>query len=391
MEVSPEPRRVCFRCMRPERVCYCSVLPKLTTRSRVVLLQHPRESRVAIGSAHMASLCLPSSELHVGVSWDDSKDLARVLSDPTRPAALLYPGEGAIDVVRHPPPGPITLVVVDGTWWQARKLVRQSRVLSSLPRYAFVPPSPSEYRIRKEPHPDYVSTIEALMHVLGAIEGEPERFRELLVPFRAMIDAQIACERAGGERRVKKPRAVKPAPRGPHLLSERRHDLVCVVGEANAWPYQDGERNAEHPDELVQWVAHRPSTGETFERFVAPRNPLAPMTPKHLRVEESALRGGGTLEDLLFAWRGFIEEDDVVCAWGYYATSLFLGSGGWLPRARVDVRHAARVYARGKVGAIEDFVVKARTGEAPPPLATGRAGARITELTEIVDLLAREG
>jgi len=73
----------------------------------------------------MASLCLANSELHVGVHWRGSPALARALSDASRPPALLYPGPGAIDILRHPPSGPVTLIVVDGTWWQAKKVLRE--------------------------------------------------------------------------------------------------------------------------------------------------------------------------------------------------------------------------------------------------------------------------
>ncbi|MGD0523742.1 MAG: tRNA-uridine aminocarboxypropyltransferase, partial [Polyangiaceae bacterium] len=189
--MSASPRPTCLTCLRPESVCYCPYIRPVPTRTRVVLLQHPRERDVAIGTARMASLCLPGAELHVGVRWDGSPVLARVLSDPARPAVLLYPGEDAIDVARDPPAGPVTLVVVDGTWWQAKKVVRENLELARLPRYSFTPPSPSEYRIRKEPHETFVSTLEALVHVLGVLEGDRSRFQALLVPFRAMVDAQI--------------------------------------------------------------------------------------------------------------------------------------------------------------------------------------------------------
>src|SRR6185295_4828229 len=116
-------RQECTRCLRPARLCYCAHLPTLHARTRVVFLQHPRERHVAIGTARMASLCLPGSELHVGADFAGSPVLARLLADRERPAALLYPGEGATDVGTHPPLGPITLVVVDGTWPQAKKLV----------------------------------------------------------------------------------------------------------------------------------------------------------------------------------------------------------------------------------------------------------------------------
>src|SRR5437763_10302455 len=99
-------------------MCYCPLLPRLETTTRVVILQHPRERDMPIGTARMASLCLPAAELRVGVRWP-AESLAGALGDPTRPAVLLYPGPGARDILRDPPRGPGTPVVVDGTWAQA--------------------------------------------------------------------------------------------------------------------------------------------------------------------------------------------------------------------------------------------------------------------------------
>ena len=62
------PRDVCDRCRRPRRVCVCEHLPSLAPKTRVVILQHPRERDMAIGTARMATLCLEGSELYIGVS-----------------------------------------------------------------------------------------------------------------------------------------------------------------------------------------------------------------------------------------------------------------------------------------------------------------------------------
>ncbi len=331
----------------------------------------------------MASLCLPNSELYVGVHWRDSLAFARAVSDPAQPAALLYPGEGAIDVMTDPPPGPMTLVVVDGTWSQAKKVVRENPELAALPRYAFRPPSPSEYRIRKEPRADYVSTIEALYHVLGALEGDPERFRALLAPFRAMVDAQIECEGRCRNTRVRRERVrrVRPA-RAPSPFRGGESGVVCVYGEANAWPYSAGERAQGLRDELVHWVAERLDTGESFDAVIAPRNALSPATPLHIGLSADALVEGGTVEDLRARWRAFIRDSDVVCSWGRYATSLFVATGAELPPERLDLREAARVFAQGKVGTLDDFI--ARIGASPAAIAApGRAHTRLAQIAAI--------
>ena len=80
------------------------------------------------------------------------------------------------DVLTDPPPHPVTLIVVDGTWSNAKTLVRDSTVLSALPRVAFAAPRPTEYRIRREPRDEYVSTIEALVHVLVSFAPAPQAF-----------------------------------------------------------------------------------------------------------------------------------------------------------------------------------------------------------------------
>jgi len=347
------------------------------------VLQHPRERDMPIGTARMATLCLPNAELHEGVRWDGAA-LDRVLADPSREPVLLYPGEGAIDVMKEPPRGPVTLVVVDGTWWQAKKIVRENPRLGALPRYAFTPPQPSEYRIRKEPTDECVSTIEALVHVLGALEGDAARFDALLRPFRAMIDSQIACERAlhgAGARHMHKrswPRRSRVHP----LLRAPGAEIVCVAGEANAWPYCGREAGGVYEDELVHWVARRLSTGETFDQVVAPTRPLAPRTTSYVELTEERLVSGATPSALLEGWRGFIRDTDVLCFWGHYAAGLFLESGGVLPELRVDLRAAARDYVRARVGTLEEHIaglgleVEAAGGE-------GRARRRLAQVSAL--------
>jgi hypothetical protein len=342
----------------------------------------------------MAALCLPNAELHVGVHWAGSAALTRALSDPARPAVLLYPGEGAIDVASHPPPGPVTLVVVDGTWWQARKVIRANPELSALPRYTFTPPTPSEYRIRKEPDAACVSTIEALVHVLGVLEGDRERFHALLAPFRAMIDAQIACARRFSQARVRYEKAPRPPRRRlPPALLAQRDNVVCVYGEANAWPYGSSERAARYPEELVQWVAFRPRTGERFELVKAPRH-LAPMTPVHLALSSRALESGCTGELLRQQWRAFVRDDDVICSWGTYATKLFAAEGGYLPPVRIDLRQVARVYLSGRFGTLDELLTRLGVGSSSA-LGLGRAGERLGQLVGLTrffeEAAAREG
>ena len=373
------PRAMCARCRRPTVVCYCAALPSLKTRTKVVILQHPRERDMPIGTARMASLCLSDAQLHVGMRWDEHAALRASLASPTHPPILLYPGPGARNILTDPPPGPVTLVVVDGTWSQAKTLVRDNPILQALPRYAFETPELSHYRIRREPRAEYVSTIEALMHVLGALENDPDRFRALLAPLNAMVDAQLAAQKTRPNR-VRQPQPPKPPKLAlpPHALA-RFEDLVVVVGEANAWPY-DQDRTTPR-DELVHLLAQRVATGETFDMLARPQHALSPTTPFHTQLTAEALAAAAPRAEVLAKFAAFTRPTDIMLAWGHYGPSLIIENGAALP-SLIDLRAAAQRFANVKLGTLDAYAES--LGALPAPIGPGRGGVRLALLAHIV-------
>jgi DTW domain-containing protein YfiP len=341
----------------------------------VVLLQHPREKGNAIGTAWMASLCLPNSELHVGIRWSEQSRVHAAINNPAAPAVLLYPGADAKDILLDPPKGPVTLVVVDGTWSQAKVVVRDNPMLAALPRYAFNAPTPSEYRIRKEPSDEVVSTIESLMYALGALEGDTERFAALLRPFRAMVNAQLTFHT--GKRARKKKRVPKVFPPSPDLLllRERWNDVVCVVGEVNAWPYQMGRHRDR--DELAHWVAMRPSTGECFASLVQPSVEWSPTTPKNLGLAPEALQAARPRAQVYADFDAFMRPDDLVCSWSWYSPRLYGNGGHALPVPTVNVRALLEEVLRRRVPRLESFAAELGPLTSVTP---GRAGQRLATL-----------
>lgn len=371
--------------MRPARVCWCGHLPSIDTKTRLLLVQHPREEFVAIGTGRMTALCLPLADLVVGVRVEDDPRVRAALDDPTRTPILLWPGPGARDLAREPPAGPTTLVVVDGTWSLARQLVRENPRIRALPRYALDPPEPSQYRIRPEPADACVSTLEAVMHALGILEGDPGRFSPMMAPFRAMVDMQIEHqERLHGGRVRAKAKKRERSRRLPDAL-RLEPSLVVVTGEANAWARRSASG---HADEIVQWLAVRPATGERFEALVAPSKPLSPGTPLHTRLAPELLARGTTLAEAQRAFRAFVRDDDTACGWGHYSASLWSRLGGFLPPTYVDLRGAAARWSQSRPGSLEDFA--RRLGLAPTPLGTGRGGERVALVAAIAEHMIRQ-
>jgi DTW domain-containing protein YfiP len=183
------PRPRCERCQRPLDHCLCPLIPSLDSRTRVVLLQHPSESAHALNTARLAALGLVNAELRVGEVFDD---LVELLQTPGYRPALLFPGEHAQVLTAHGEGDdrPLLLIVPDGTWRKARKLLYLNPLLEALPRVTLGAVAPSRYRLRKAPEPGALSTLEAVMEALNVLE-QPVSFDALLKPFEALIEGQI--------------------------------------------------------------------------------------------------------------------------------------------------------------------------------------------------------
>ena len=116
-------RLVCPACHRPLALCLCALVPRLDSRTRVLILQHPSEVRHALNTARLAALGLLNAELRVGEVFED---LPALLNQPGYRACLLFPGVGALPLPQfaEQAAGQQTLLVVpDGTWRKARKLL----------------------------------------------------------------------------------------------------------------------------------------------------------------------------------------------------------------------------------------------------------------------------
>ncbi|WP_145186372.1 tRNA-uridine aminocarboxypropyltransferase [Pseudomonas sp. URMO17WK12:I11] len=183
------PRPRCDRCQRPLDHCLCPLIPCLDSRTRVVVLQHPSETAHALNTARLAALGLVNAELRVGEVFED---LAGLLATPGYRPVLLFPGEQAQALAAYGETGdkPLLLIVPDGTWRKARKLLYLNPLLDALPRVTVAGVAPSRYRLRKAPEPGAVSTIEAVVQALNVLE-QPASFDGLLRPFEALIEGQI--------------------------------------------------------------------------------------------------------------------------------------------------------------------------------------------------------
>lgn len=159
----------------------------------MLLLQHPREARLAIGSAWLLKAGLSNVESHRSVSFERHGRVRALAATPG--AALLAPGGTPAGQASGAPP-PV-LVVVDATWPQAEKMARINPWLEALPRLSVDAGRPSGYGdLRREPGPGLLSTVEAVALALGALEGDPDRFDPLVAAFHRAVALQLEFARS---------------------------------------------------------------------------------------------------------------------------------------------------------------------------------------------------
>ena len=187
-------RKTCGKCQRPAAVCLCPWLILVEHTTPVVVLRHPTETRHALNTAKL--LGQMGSRCHV---LDGEVFAAVDVLEPGHRACFLFPGESSVPLSERVPDDaalPLQLIVLDGTWSKARRILRLNPWLADLPQVR-VELGPSRYVLRKRA-PEGGSTLEAVVAALSLLEGSPERF----APFLLALDQLMQFQReAMGEER----------------------------------------------------------------------------------------------------------------------------------------------------------------------------------------------
>jgi len=204
LENAPRYRRLCTQCFQRDQKCYCELVKPFDPGIKFVILIHPIEVKRKIASGRMTYLSLINSEIIKGENYTYNNRVNEILDNPQNQCMILYPGRNSFNITNRAdecgikPDKKTVLFVIDGTWATARKTMRLSQNLRSLPQICFTPPGPSNFRVRKQPRPECLSTIEAVHHsieLLGESVGFDVKSRkhdQLLTLFDQFVDRQIS-------------------------------------------------------------------------------------------------------------------------------------------------------------------------------------------------------
>jgi DTW domain-containing protein len=187
-------------------VVVADTIAPFDTRLQILILQHPQEQDHALGTAGLTVRHFRRAALKVGLSWPSLSKILGRQADPHRwavlylgsaKAAAIAPGREVVllnrkgqaeldqDGLLHDVEG---VVLLDGSWSQAKALWWRNAWLLKCRRVILGPSRPSRYgRLRREPRRDGLSTIEAAALLVSRLENRPEIETALLASFEKLV------------------------------------------------------------------------------------------------------------------------------------------------------------------------------------------------------------
>jgi DTW domain-containing protein len=220
--VAPIPEAECQHCGKVLSLCVCEAIAPIANKIALLILQHPQEQDKTLGTARLTVLHFKDATLKIGLSW---ASLAKALGRPADPQrwAVLY--LGSVRAAALVPDAEIVavdkkgeaedrqqailknldgVVLLDGSWSQAKALWWRNPWMLKCRRIVLNPREPSRYgKLRREPRSDGLSTIESAAMLLGRLEGRAEieasllaSFDRLLGRYRELKEASPAFDRA---------------------------------------------------------------------------------------------------------------------------------------------------------------------------------------------------
>ncbi|WP_218933334.1 tRNA-uridine aminocarboxypropyltransferase [Rubripirellula lacrimiformis] len=320
-QAAPDFQPRCLRCFRPQKLCYCSLIPSVANRTDVLILQHRREREHPFNTARMVDMALDRCRLIV----ENNDVLARRMNEVTLAddAAVLYPGDDVPLLTDLPvDQRPSQLIVLDGTWHHTKTLMRDIPRLATLPRFKLAPPEPGRYRIRREPDDQALSTLEAVIAALA--DNEPEtpglalQLAELMQAFDRIIDQQIANPKSNWRVNSKR---VPDANNVPKALRGTLENIVVAYGEQEQGDYRPASvrpkprvrpPKSKVPPRPVYWVAQRLVTGERFEMVIQADCLGDEYFRDQIGLDDAKVGTAVSLDEFRESWQGFLRKHDTV-------------------------------------------------------------------------------
>ena len=169
----------CDACRLPDRACICEYRESFSADVEFWLLTHAYETYKPTNTGRLIRACLPDTKEIIWHSRTDPGEVLGALLDDERYQPILIFPESDDYVARmiDKPAGPESgrkpaLIILDGTWRQARRMFRHSTYLQHLPVMSLHRGRPSSYALRKSLHENQLCTAEVAIAMLEQLDQQ---------------------------------------------------------------------------------------------------------------------------------------------------------------------------------------------------------------------------
>jgi DTW domain-containing protein YfiP len=156
------------------------------------------------GTGRASHRFLKNSELLMGVNFNENKRLNELLADKSYSPVVLYPAKNSYNFskakVGDAGPGEkrLLIIVIDGTWPCAKKMMKLSTCLHNLPKISFESERTSQFLTKLQPHKFCLSTIESIEVLLSemqriGMENLNKAHLNLSLYLQEIVNFQIKC------------------------------------------------------------------------------------------------------------------------------------------------------------------------------------------------------
>lgn len=163
----------CPVCRLHKWLCLCAQAPRVATRTSLLLVVHVHELGRTSNTSRLLSLAVRDAVLVGHGGREPPADLASYLPRDATPI-VLFPGRGARTLTPEliaALPSPPALIVPDGNWKQAGRMVKRLPLLAGALKVA-LPSRAFEGSALRRNRPGRMSTYEAVTQALRVLEGE---------------------------------------------------------------------------------------------------------------------------------------------------------------------------------------------------------------------------
>ena len=192
----------CEQCLIAKYYCICEGAEYASCDAAVCLLMYHNESFKPSNTGRLIAEIVPDN---YAFRWDrtspDPALLALLNNDKYQPF-VIFPAEDVetdrVVTQVEPVAGKTPLFIfLDGTWREAKKMIRKSPYLDNLPVLSITAQKLSDYRLRVAPHAHQLGTAEVAIMVL-ALANEVDASTKLEQHFIKFRDAYLLGKRNKG-------------------------------------------------------------------------------------------------------------------------------------------------------------------------------------------------